>query len=113
MSVTSKEDINLIALSKEKGLKVTCDVSIYCLFLSQADFPNSSYLPTAEDQKALWEHLSTIDVFSIGSIPYQLAGKNASPLVGIADALPLLLTAVSEGRLTIEDITARLYHRRD
>ncbi|KAJ9378691.1 bifunctional pyrimidine biosynthesis protein [Paecilomyces variotii] len=109
MSVTSKEDINLIALSKEKGLKVTCDVSIYCLFLSQADFPNSSYLPTAEDQKALWEHLSTIDVFSIGSIPYQLAGKNASPLVGIADALPLLLTAVSEGRLTIEDITARLY----
>jgi carbamoyl-phosphate synthase/aspartate carbamoyltransferase len=109
MSVTSKEDISLIALSKEKGLKVTCDVSIYSLFLSQTDFPSFSFLPTAEDQKALWEHLSTIDVFSIGSIPYQLAGKNASPLVGIADALPLLLTAVSEGRLTIEDVTSRLY----
>ncbi|KAL4891522.1 hypothetical protein BDV59DRAFT_203428 [Aspergillus ambiguus] len=109
MSVTSKEDIGLIALSKEKGLKVTCDVSIYCLFLSKEDFPECSSLPSAEDQKALWEHLSTIDVFSIGSIPYQLAGEKASPVAGIEEALPLLFTAVSEGRLTVEDIVARLY----
>ncbi|KAJ5083347.1 Carbamoyl-phosphate synthase large subunit [Penicillium angulare] len=109
MSVTSKEDINLIALSKEKGLKVTCDVSIYCLFLSRDDHPACSSLPSAEDQKALWDHLATIDVFSIGSIPFQLAGKEASPEAGIAEALPLLFTAVSEGRLTVEDVTARLY----
>ncbi|KAL4999205.1 Aspartate carbamoyltransferase [Aspergillus recurvatus] len=109
MSVTSKEDIGLIALSKEKGLKVTCDVSIYCLFLSRDDYPEAAFLPTAEDQKALWEHLSTIDIFSIGSIPYQLAGEKGSPATGIAEALPLLFTAVSEGRLTVEDIIARLY----
>ncbi|PYH99396.1 bifunctional pyrimidine biosynthesis protein [Aspergillus ellipticus CBS 707.79] len=109
MSVTSKEDINLIALSKEKGLKVTCDVSIFSLFLSKDDFPECSSLPSAEDKAALWEHLSTIDVFSIGSIPYQLAGDKASPVAGIAESLPLLFTAVSEGRLTVEDIIARLY----
>jgi carbamoyl-phosphate synthase/aspartate carbamoyltransferase len=109
LNVTSKEDIALIALSKEKGLKVTCDVSIYCLFLSQKDYPASSFLPTVEDQKALWDHMSTIDVFSIGSIPFQLAGKEASPETGIAESLPLLFTAVAEGRLTVEDITARLY----
>ena len=109
MSVTSKEDISLIALSKEKGLKVTCDVSIFCLFLSRNDFPTCAALPSAEDQKALWDHMSTIDVFSIGSIPFQLAGKDASPAVGIAESLPLLFTAVSEGRLTVEDVTARLY----
>ncbi|KAL4813438.1 Aspartate carbamoyltransferase [Aspergillus spinulosporus] len=109
MSVTSKEDIGLIALSKEKGLKVTCDVSIYCLFLSRDDYPEAAFLPTAEDQKALWEHLSTIDIFSIGSIPYQLAGEKGSPAAGIAEALPLLFTAVSDGRLTVEDIIARLY----
>ncbi|KAJ5965189.1 uncharacterized protein N7479_005065 [Penicillium vulpinum] len=108
MSVTSKEDISLIALSKEKGLKVTCDVSIFCLFLSREDFPACTSLPTAEDQKALWDHMSTIDVFSIGSIPFQLAGKEATPESGIAESIPLLFTAVSEGRLTIEDITARL-----
>ena len=109
MSVTSKDDIRLIALSKEKGLRVTCDVSIYSLFLTQIDFPECNCLPSKEDQEALWEHLPTIDVFSIGSIPYQLAGDKASPAVGIEDALPLLLTAVSEGRLTIDDVTLRLY----
>nr|KMM66584.1 protein pyrABCN [Coccidioides posadasii RMSCC 3488] len=109
MSVTSKEDINLIALSKEKGLRVTCDVAIYSLFLSTEDYPQCTHLPSKEDQEALWEHLSTIDIFCIGGLPYELAGKEAKPEVGIADALPLLLTAVSEGRLTIDDVTSRLY----
>ncbi|KAL1959073.1 hypothetical protein VTO42DRAFT_2859 [Malbranchea cinnamomea] len=109
MSVTYKDDIHLIALSKEKGLKVTCDVSIYSLFLNQDDFPECTCLPSKKDQEALWERLSTIDVFSIGSLPYQLAGDKASPAVGIADALPLLLTAVSDGRLTVDDVVHRLY----
>lgn len=108
-SVTSKDDINLIALSKEKGLKVTCDVAIYSLFLSQTEYPDCLALPTAEDQEALWASIDAIDVFSTCSIPYQIAGKEAVPVVGIADALPLLLTAVSEGRLTIDDIKLRLH----
>ncbi|KAJ4300377.1 Carbamoyl-phosphate synthase [Collariella sp. IMI 366227] len=110
--VTTKDDIKLIAMGKEKGLKVTCDVSIYALYLSQKDFPGCQFLPTAEDQAALWEHLETIDVFSIGSLPYQLAHfmkKPAGVAAGIADALPLLLTSVAEGKLTVEDITARLH----
>ncbi|KIX04380.1 protein pyrABCN [Rhinocladiella mackenziei CBS 650.93] len=109
MNVTSKDDISLIALSKEKGLKVTCDVSVYSLFLSQADFPDCSALPSVTDQQALWDYLPTIDVFSIGSLPYQIAGENAVPTVGISDALPLLLTAVSEGKMSMEDVTRRLH----
>lgn len=111
-SVTTKDDIKLIALSKEKGLKVTCDVSIYSLYLSQKDYPECQFLPTVEDQMALWEHLSVIDVFSVGSLPYQLAhavGATADVTVGITDALPLLLTSVSEGKLTVEDIKKRLH----
>ncbi|KIV93692.1 protein pyrABCN [Exophiala mesophila] len=109
MNVTSKDDISLIALAKEKGLKVTCDVSVYSLFLSQSEYPQCLALPTAKDQEALWDHVAIIDVFSIGSLPYQIAGENAVPTVGIADALPLLLTAVAEGRLTLDDVTRRLY----
>ncbi|KIW64439.1 protein pyrABCN [Phialophora macrospora] len=109
VNVTSKDDISLIALSKEKGLKVTCDVSIYSLFLSQADYPDCSALPSLADQNALWDHLPIIDVFSIGSLPYQIAGENAVPTVGITDALPLLLTAVSEGKMTMDDVTKRLH----
>jgi carbamoyl-phosphate synthase / aspartate carbamoyltransferase len=109
LNVTSKDDIKLIALSKEKGLKVTCDVSVYSLFLSQKDYPECLALPTATDQESLWRHLETIDVFSIGSLPYQISGKQAVPTVGIADTLPLLLTAVSEGRLTLDDVVKRLH----
>ncbi|KAL7270665.1 Carbamoyl-phosphate synthase [Rhizina undulata] len=111
-SVTTKDDIRLIALSKEKGLKVTCDVAVYALFLTQEEFPACQGLPTTADQKALWNHLDCIDCFSIGSLPYQLAHDmkvEPCPTVGIADALPLLFTAVSEGRLTIQDIITRLH----
>ncbi|KAF7558388.1 hypothetical protein G7046_g5775 [Stylonectria norvegica] len=111
-SVTNKDDIKLIALSKEKGLQVTCDVSVYALYLSQEDFPECSLLPTAADQAALWKYMSAIDVFSVGSLPYQLAtslGHKGDPSMGIADAIPLLLTSVAEGKLTVEDIKTRLY----
>jgi carbamoyl-phosphate synthase/aspartate carbamoyltransferase len=111
-NVTTKDDIRLIALSKEKGLRVTCDVSVYALFLSQVDYPEIAFLPTAKDQKALWDHMSIIDVLSIGSLPYQLAtamGAEATPAVGIADTVPLLFSAVAEGRLTVDDIKARLH----
>jgi carbamoyl-phosphate synthase/aspartate carbamoyltransferase len=111
-NVTNKDDIKLIALAKEKNMSITCDVSVYALFLSQDDFPQAKFLPTSEDQKALWEHLSTIDVFSIGSLPYQLAhAANQKPnaAVGIADTLPLLFSAVADGRLTIDDIKMRLH----
>ena len=113
-SVTTRDDIRLIALSKQKGLQVTCDVSIYALYLSKKDYPDVECLPTAEDQQALWENMETIDVFSVGSLPYQLAtslGHKADPSMGIADALPLLLTSVTEGKLTIDDIKTRLFYK--
>jgi carbamoyl-phosphate synthase/aspartate carbamoyltransferase len=111
-SVTTKDDIKLISLSKQKGLQVTCDVSVYALFLSQDDFPQAKFLPTAVDQKALWEHLTTIDVFSVGSMPYHVAhvaGQKLNAAIGIADTIPLLFSAVAEGRLTVDDIKARLH----
>ncbi|PUU81361.1 hypothetical protein B9Z19DRAFT_1106470 [Tuber borchii] len=111
-SVTTKDDIKLIALSKEKGLKVTCDIAVYALFLSQDDYPTCPALPTAEDQKALWDNLGIIDCFSVGSLPFQLAHdmkQDVNAAFGIADTLPLLITAVCNGRLTIDDLKCRLH----
>ena len=113
-SVSTKDDIKLIALSKSKGLKVTCDVSVYSLFLTREEYPECRFLPNAEDQRAIWDHMDTIDIFSVGSIPFQVTfecKKETHPAVGIADTLPLLLTAASEGRLTIEDIVKRLHDK--
>ncbi|OAD07237.1 hypothetical protein MUCCIDRAFT_152256 [Mucor lusitanicus CBS 277.49] len=103
-NVTSKDDLALIGMSKNKNLKVTCDVSIYSLFLNNAEV-DSKTLPSAADQEGLWSKLSVIDCFSLGSTPAKLDG---SAVAGIAEALPLLLTAVAEGRLSIQDIIERM-----
>ncbi|KAL7320115.1 Carbamoyl-phosphate synthase [Mucor circinelloides] len=103
-NVTSKDDLALIGMSKNKNLKVTCDVSIYSLFLNNTEV-DSKALPSAADQEGLWSKLSVIDCFSLGSTPAKLDG---SAVAGIAEALPLLLTAVADGRLTIQDIIERM-----
>jgi carbamoyl-phosphate synthase/aspartate carbamoyltransferase len=109
--VSTRDDMLLIALAKEKGLNVTCDVAIYSLFFSQADYPTATCLPTAEDQQALWDNLKTIDILSVGVLPYELGqalGHDVSAKSGVEEALPLLLTAVADGRLTLEDVALRL-----
>ena len=108
--VSTRDDILLIALAKGKGLAVTCDVAIYALFFSQSDFPVPA-LPTAADQAALWENLATIDIFTIGVLPFEVGqalGHSVSAKTGVEESLPLLLTAVSQGKLTLEDIALRL-----
>ena len=110
--VQSKDDLLLISLSKAKNLKVSCDVSVYSLFFAREQFPGATCLPSSEDQKALWGSLDAIDVFSVGSVPYRLAeelGKEATSWSGVEETLPLLLTAVAEGRLTLKDVERRLY----
>ncbi|KAE9392757.1 carbamoyl-phosphate synth [Gymnopus androsaceus JB14] len=110
--VQNIDDVLLISLSKAKNLKVTCDVSVYSLFFTRDQFPSASFLPSPEDQKALWKKMDLIDAFSVGSSPYKLAletGKLGSPASGVEEALPLLLTAVTEGRLTLHDISTRLH----
>ncbi|KAG8868025.1 hypothetical protein FRC20_004302 [Serendipita sp. 405] len=111
-SVSTKEDIQLIRLSKERKLGVTCDVSVYSLFFDQLSFSSTTCLPTKEDQDALWASLDIIDAFSVGLLPYQLAmelGQETSPRSGVEETLPLLLSAVEDKRLTFDDIKTRLY----
>lgn len=111
-NVSAKDDVQLIAMSKEKKLQVTCDVSVYSLFFTKEQFPESSCLPSAADQAALWKNLAVIDVFSVGITPFQLGselGKPVSPSAGIEETLPLLLGAVGDGRLTLDAITLRLH----
>ena len=110
--VQTIDDMLLISLSKAKNLKVTCDVSVYALFFTREQFPSSTCLPTAEEQKSLWQNLDKIDAFSVGNLPYRLAvetGHSGSSQSGVEEALPLLLSAVTERRLTLEDIKLRLH----
>ena len=114
----------LIKAAKEKGIKVTCEVCPHHLFLSKDDIPAISHghpglgevrprLATKEDVTALWENMDVIDCFATDHAPHTLEEKdsdNPPPgFPGLETALPLLLTAVSESRLTILDLIARMH----
>ncbi|KAG8215751.1 hypothetical protein J3R82DRAFT_7649 [Butyriboletus roseoflavus] len=110
--VRSKEDLLLISLSKARHLKVTCDVSIYTLSFTRDQYPQSTILPSVEDQAVFWNNLDAIDAFSVGNLPYHLAaeqGRKGSAWSGIEETIPLLLSAVTTGRITLQDIRTRVY----
>jgi dihydroorotase (multifunctional complex type) len=121
--VSLKEEILLIKAAKERGIKVTCEVAPHHLFLSKEDIPAISHghpgrgevrprLAAKEDVDALWANLDAIDCFATDHAPHTLAekdGENPPPgFPGLETLLPLLLTAVDEGRLTTDDLLARM-----
>ena len=132
--VSSKEEITIIRESKKNGQNVTCEVAPHHLFLNKTNL--NSHLRAVkpplghnEDVNALWENLEYIDCFATDHAPHTLkdkygsecADKDCSPdeckdcskrcpgFGGLETALPLLLTAVKERRLTLDDIILR-YH---
>ena len=60
---------------------------------------------------ALWDNLDVIDCFATDHAPHTLAekdGENPPPgFPGLETILPLLLTAVDDGRLTMDDIDSK------
>ncbi len=119
--VSMREEILLIRQAKEKGIKVTCEVCPHHLFLSGKDIPaigagRSEVRPmlrSEEDRLSLWENLAVIDCFATDHAPHTLAEKDSPKpppgFPGLETALPLFLTAVHEGRLTMEDMILRLF----
>jgi len=119
--VSTREEILLIRAAKERGLPVTCEVTPHHLFLSLEDAPAIGKgrcevrprLASAEDCKALWDNLDVIDCFASDHAPHTLAekdGNNPPPgFPGLETSLPLLLTAGSQGRLSLEDVIQRAY----
>ncbi|HEY5573637.1 MAG TPA: amidohydrolase family protein [Anaerolineales bacterium] len=119
--VSTRQEILLIRLAKERGLNVTCEVTPHHLFLTDQDIPGLGSgraevrprLATPSDRDALWENLDVIDCFATDHAPHTLAEKDGSDpppgFPGLETALPLLLTAVAEGRLRMEDLALRMH----
>ena len=122
--ISLKEEVLLIKAARERGIKVTCEVCPHHLLLTKDDIPAISHghpgrgevrprLATKEDVEALWQNMDVIDCFATDHAPHTLEEKdsdNPPPgFPGLETALPLLLTAVSESRLTIPDIIQKMH----
>ena len=127
--VSLKEEILLIKKAKERGVKVTCEVTPHHLFLTKSDIPTivgaglrpaltgrgevRPRLASQADVDALWQNLDVIDCFATDHAPHtaeEKDGKNPPPgFPGLETALPLLLTAVADSRLTIPDLIEKMY----
>ncbi|HET6846702.1 MAG TPA: amidohydrolase family protein [Anaerolineales bacterium] len=117
--ISLREEILLIKEAKQRGLPVTCEVAPHHLFLSEdtrpAGPPGRSEvrprLARQSDVDALWENLQFIDCFATDHAPHTLAEKDSAEpppgFPGLETALPLLLTAVHAGRLSIDQIVEK------
>ena len=122
--ISLKEEVLIIKAAKERGIKVTCEVCPHHLFLTKNDIPAISHehagrgevrprLATKADVDALWKNLDVVACSATDHAPHTIEEKdpdNPPPgFPGLETALPLLLNAVSESRLTIPDLIEKMY----
>lgn len=120
--VARKEEILIIRAAKERGIRITCEVCPHHLFLSTKDLDRIGHgrgevrpmLCSPEDQQALWDNIDVIDIFATDHAPHTTKEKNSENpppgFPGLETILPLLLTAVNDGRITLEDLINK-FHR--
>ncbi len=119
--VALRVEIEAIAAAKERGARVTCEVTPHHLLLTSDDLPQLGpfgdcrpRIASRDDRATLWEHLDLIDCFATDHAPHTVEEKRGPTpppgLPGLQTMLPLLLTAVDEGRLPIEGVIDRTVH---
>ena len=118
--MSSRYELERVIDAKNAGLPVTCGVTPHHLFLTEGDErilgPFGKMRPPLRsrgDVDFFWKHLSAIDLIESDHAPHTLPEKQSdNPPNGVTNletTLPLLMTAVSENRLTVENII-RLCH---
>lgn len=118
--VSLKSEIDLIRRAKQAGYQVTCEVTPHHLYLTQADLPRlgplgqmKPPLATETDRQALWDNLDVVDCIATDHAPHTLSEKQSkSPppgVPGLETALPLMLLALDDGRLTVDDLVAKMH----
>lgn len=118
--VSSAAGLEIVLAAKRMGLPVTCEVTPHHLLLSSKHLKRHGTmaimnppLRTKEDIKELWSALKqgSIDALASDHAPHTMEEKEAKSvwdvkpgIPGLETMLPLLLTQVNKGRLTIPDL---------
>jgi dihydroorotase (multifunctional complex type) len=122
--VTTKKGLALLAEAKKDNQKTTCEVTPNHLLLTKLDYDRQggklAMLPplrTSADAEALWTGIANGYVDLVGSdhAPHTVEEKSAANIwdvkvgvPGLETTLPLMLTMVKKGRLTIDDLVQLL-----
>lgn len=118
--VSEKVEIELIRDAKERGLPVTCEVAPHHLYLTENDLPRlggfgvmKPPLKRGRDVDALWANLDVVDMIATDHAPHTLEEKQgdrpAFGVPGLETSLPLMLTAVSRGRVSMDRLVEMMY----
>jgi len=118
--ISTENGLKAIIDGKKSGIKITCETTPHHLFLSVDDLRRIGTLaltmpPIRENHHiaALWDGIrnSWIDILASDHAPHTLGEKKAESvwdvkvgIPGLETTLPLLLTEVKHGRLSITDI---------
>ncbi len=134
--VSSAKSLSLIKEAKSLGVNVTCEVTPHHLLLTTQDLKHYRNLAvtippvrTKEDVKVLWNAVKQGLIDTLGSDHAPHAMKEKKPesvwevkpgIAGLETTLPLLLTQVNKGRLTIHELVqltskrpAEIFHLKD
>ncbi|HEY1644968.1 MAG TPA: amidohydrolase family protein [Candidatus Saccharimonadales bacterium] len=119
--VSSQAELEFVMRAKDKGLPITCGVTPHHLFLTDKDAERlgpyghmKPYLKPKRDQDFLWQHLDAIDVIESDHAPHTKAEKDSDNppfgVPGLETTLPLMLTAMEEGKLNKQQLLDRLHY---
>lgn len=110
--VALEKEIKIVKEAKQKGVQITCEATCNNLFLCEDDLERlgpyglmKPHIGKRSDMEALWKNLDVIDCIATDHAPHTKAEKDSHEppygVPGLETALPLLLTEVHNGRLTI------------
>ena len=115
-------DLKRVMAARDGGAHVTCEVAPHHLLLDTDDIARLGAgrsevrprLAPPADRKALWQHVAEIDCFATDHAPHTVAEKDgANPPPGfptLEQAFALMMTAVHDGLLELDQLVQRLAH---
>ncbi len=122
--VSLEEEVDMIRDAKNAGRAVTAEVTPHHLFMTERDRDRYGSLAVMRpplgkqsDQDALWKaiHDGTIDMVATDHAPHTFdekghgANMNVNGIPGLETAVPLMLTAVHQEKLTLDKMVALMH----
>jgi dihydroorotase len=118
--LSTEAEMNLVKEAKKEGVPVSCEATPHHLFLSEEDAKRlenfgkmNPPLRSRKDVAALWENMDAIDLIATDHAPHTREEKEKdywsapSGVPGVETMLPLLLNAVNERRISLEQVVEK------